>query len=113
MTRCSGFLPIYGWVCFFPVYISDRLLFVNMTDLFGNANCTFQVTSSRKNIKRKGSMLKELLFTLFLAQVGTVAAITVCIVGIMALSYADIIFLNKSDPGKPLEAPPKLLNECA
>ena len=50
-------------------------------------------------------MLNELLFTLFLAQAGTVAAITVCIVGVMALFYAEIIALDKCDTEKPLEAP--------
>ena len=46
-------------------------------------------------------MLNELLFTLFLTQVGTVAAITTCIVGAMALFYAEIIALDKCDPEKP------------
>ena len=50
-------------------------------------------------------MLKELLFTLFLTQVGTVAAISVCIVGVMALFYAEIIALDKCDADKSLEAP--------
>ena len=49
-------------------------------------------------------MLNELLFTLFLTQVGTVAAITACIVGVMALFYAEIIALDKCDADKPLEA---------
>ena len=57
-------------------------------------------------------MLNELLFTLFLTQVGTVAAITVCIVGAMALFYSEIIALDKCDPEKPLEAPPAPLDEC-
>ena len=48
-------------------------------------------------------MLNELLFTLFLAQVGTVAAITACIVGVMGLFYAEIIVLDKCDPEKLLE----------
>ena len=47
-------------------------------------------------------MLNELLFTLFLTQVGTVAAITACIVGVMGLFYAEIISLNKCDADKPL-----------
>ena len=50
-------------------------------------------------------MLNELLFTLFLTQAGTVAAITACIVGAMALFYAEIIALDKCDAEKPLEAP--------
>ena len=57
-------------------------------------------------------MLNELLFALFLTQVGTVAAITACIVGIMALFYSEIIALDKCDPQKPLEAPPAPLEEC-
>ena len=57
-------------------------------------------------------MLNELLFTLFLTQVGTVAAITVCIVGAMALFYAEIIALDKCDTEKPLEAPSEPLGEC-
>ena len=57
-------------------------------------------------------MLNELIFTLFLTQVGTVAAITACIVGAMALFYAEIIALDKCDPEKPLEAPAASLDEC-
>ena len=57
-------------------------------------------------------MLNELLFMLFLTQVGTVAAITACIVGVMALFYSEIIALDKCDPQKPLEAPPAALDEC-
>ena len=57
-------------------------------------------------------MLNELLFALFLTQVGTVAAITACVVGIMALFYSEIIALDKCDPQKPLEAPPAPLDEC-
>ena len=57
-------------------------------------------------------MLNELLFTLFLMQAGTVAAITVCIVGAMALFYAEIIALDKCDPEKPLESPEVPLDEC-
>ena len=57
-------------------------------------------------------MLNELLFTLFLTQVGTVASITACIVGVMALFYAEIIALDKCDPEKPLEAPAAPLDEC-
>ena len=48
-------------------------------------------------------MLNELLFTLFLTQVGTVAAITTCIVGVMALFYAEIIGLDKCEAEKHLE----------
>ena len=48
-------------------------------------------------------MLNELLFTLFLTQVGTVAAITACIVGVMTLFYAEIIALDKCDTEKPLQ----------
>ena len=48
-------------------------------------------------------MLNELLFTLFLTQVGTVAAITACIVGVMALFYTEIIALDKCDAEKPIE----------
>ena len=57
-------------------------------------------------------MLNELLLTLFLTQVGTVAAITACIVGVMALFYAEIIGLDKSDAEKHLEDPVKPLAEC-
>ena len=57
-------------------------------------------------------MLNELIFTLFLTQVGTVAAITACIVCAMALFYAEIIALDKCDPEKPLEAPAASLDEC-
>ena len=39
-------------------------------------------------------MLNELLFTLFLTQVGTVAAITACIVGAMALFYACLLYTS-------------------
>ena len=48
-------------------------------------------------------MLNELLFTLFLTQVGTIAAITACIVGVMTLFYAEIIALDKCDAVKPIE----------
>ena len=58
-------------------------------------------------------MLNELLLALFLTQVGTVAAITACIVGVMTLFYAEIIALDKCDPDRPLEAPARLLDECA
>ena len=58
-------------------------------------------------------MLNELLFALFLTQVGTVAAITACIVGVMTLFYAEIIALNRCDPDRPLEAPARPLDECA
>ena len=57
-------------------------------------------------------MLNELLVTLFLTQVGTVAAITACIVGVMTLFYAEIIALDKCDTEKPLEAPARPLGEC-
>ena len=57
-------------------------------------------------------MLNELLFMLFLTQVGTVAAMTACIVGAMYLFYAEIIALDKCDTEKPLEAPPAPLDEC-
>ena len=58
-------------------------------------------------------MLNEILFTLFLTQVGTVAAITACIVGVMTLFYAEIIALDKCEPERPLEAPVMPLDECA
>ena len=58
-------------------------------------------------------MLNELLLALFLTQVGTVAAITACIVGVMALFYVEIIALDKCDPERPLEAPTRPLDECA
>ena len=57
-------------------------------------------------------MLNELLLALFLTQVGTVAAITVCIVGAMYLFYAEIIALDKCDTEKPLEAPVAPFGEC-
>ena len=57
-------------------------------------------------------MLNELLLALFLTQVGTVAAITACIVGVMALFYAEIITLDKCDAEKTLEAPARPLGEC-
>ena len=57
-------------------------------------------------------MLNELLFSLFLTQVGTVAAITACIVGTMYLFYAEIITLDECDTEKPLEAPASPLDEC-
>ena len=57
-------------------------------------------------------MLNQLLFTLFLTQVGTVAAITACIVGTMCLFYAEIIALDKYDPKKPLEATAAPRDEC-
>ena len=57
-------------------------------------------------------MLNELLFTLFLTQVGTVAAITACIVGAMALFYVEIIALDKCDPESLLEAPARPSGEC-
>ena len=57
-------------------------------------------------------MLNELLLALFLTQVGTVAAITACIVGAMYLFYAEIIALDNCDPDKPLEAPVARFGEC-
>ena len=57
-------------------------------------------------------MLNELLLALFLTQVGTVAAITACIVGAMYLFYAEIIALDKCDSEKPLESPAAPLDEC-
>ena len=57
-------------------------------------------------------MLNELPFTLFLTQVGTVAAITACMVGVMALLYAEIIGLDKCDAEKRLEDPVRPLGEC-
>ena len=48
-------------------------------------------------------MLNELILALFLTQVGTVAAITACIVGVMMLFYAEITALDKCDPKKLLE----------
>ena len=57
-------------------------------------------------------MLNELLLALLLTQVGTVAAITACIVGAMTLFYAEIIALDKCDAEKPLEAPPVPFDEC-
>ena len=60
-------------------------------------------------------MLNELLFTLFLTQVGTFAGITACIVGAMALFYAETNALGKCDgeKEKPLEAPTRPFDECA
>ena len=57
-------------------------------------------------------MLNELLFMLFLTQIGTVATITACIVGVMALFYAEIIALDKCAAEKPLEAPARPVGEC-
>ena len=57
-------------------------------------------------------MLNELLLALFLTQVGTVGAITACIIGAMYLFYAEIIALDKCDADKPLEAPIGPLGEC-
>ena len=57
-------------------------------------------------------MLNEMLLALFLTQVGTVAAITACIVGVMTLFYAEITALDKCDTQKPLEAPAGPLSEC-
>ena len=48
-------------------------------------------------------MLNEQLLALLLTQVGTVAAITACIVGAMYLFYAEIIALDKCDTEKPLD----------
>ena len=57
-------------------------------------------------------MLNELFFTLFLTQAGTVAAITACIVGVMALFYTEIIALDKYDADKSLEAHSGPHGEC-
>ena len=57
-------------------------------------------------------MLNELLLALFLTQVGTVAAITACIVGVMTLFYAEIIALDKCDAQKPTGTPVARLGEC-
>ena len=57
-------------------------------------------------------MLNELLLALFLTQVGTVAAIIACIVGVMTLFYAEIIALDKCDAEKPTETPVARLGEC-
>ena len=57
-------------------------------------------------------MLNELLLALLLTQVGTVAAITACIVGVMTLFYAEIIALDRCDADKPLEAPAAPIDEC-
>jgi hypothetical protein len=57
-------------------------------------------------------MLNELLFTLFLTQVGTVAVITAVIVGAMALFYAETKASDKYDAEKPLEAPIRPFDEC-
>ena len=57
-------------------------------------------------------MLNELLLALFLTQVGTVAAITACMVGVMALFYAEIIGLDKCDAEKRLEDPVRPIGEC-
>ena len=57
-------------------------------------------------------MLNELLFTLFLTQVGTVAAISACLVGVVTLCYVEIIGLDKCDAEKPLAAPAGPLGEC-
>jgi len=58
-------------------------------------------------------MLNELLFTLFLTQVGTVAVITACIVGAIALFCAETNALDKCDAEKPLEAPRRPFDEYA
>ena len=57
-------------------------------------------------------MLNELLLALLLTQVGTVAAITACIVGVMTLFYVEIIGLDRCDAEKPLAAPLGPLGEC-
>ena len=57
-------------------------------------------------------MLNELLLALFLTQVGTVAAITACIVGVLALFYAELIALDKCDPEKPMQTPAIPLGKC-
>ena len=48
-------------------------------------------------------MLNEIILALFLTQVGIVAVITACIVGVMILFYAEIFALDKCDTEKPLE----------
>ena len=58
-------------------------------------------------------MLNERLLALFHTQVGTVAAITACIVGVMTLFYVEIIALDKCEPERPLAAPATPLDECA
>ena len=58
-------------------------------------------------------MLNELLFMLFLTQVGTVAVITACIVGAIALYYANTKVLDKCDAYKSLENPARPFDECA
>ena len=57
-------------------------------------------------------MLNEMLLALLLTQVGTVAAITACIVGAMYLFYAEIVAPDKCDADKRLEAPTGPLGEC-
>ena len=57
-------------------------------------------------------MLNELLLALFLTQVGTVTAITACIVGVMALFYTEIIALDKFDAEKPPRRPCKAIGQC-
>ena len=57
-------------------------------------------------------MLNEMLLALFLTQVGTVAAITACIVGVMTLFFVEITALDKCDTQKPIEAPSGPLGEC-
>ena len=57
-------------------------------------------------------MLNELLFTLFLTQLGTVAAITSCVVGVITLFYAVIIALDECDTEKAIEAPARPIGEC-
>ena len=47
-------------------------------------------------------MLNELLLALLLTQVGTVAAITACIVGVMSLFYVEITALDICDAKKLL-----------
>ena len=58
-------------------------------------------------------MLNELLHMLFLTRVGTVAVITACIVGAMALFYAETNTLDKCDAEEPLEASARRLAERA
>jgi hypothetical protein len=57
-------------------------------------------------------MLNELLFTLFLTQIGTAAVIIAVIVGAMALFYAETNALDECDAEKPLEVPTRPLDEC-
>ena len=73
-------------------------------DWFGYANSHIPDDKHYNECREKErSMLNELLFTLFLTQVGTVAVITACIVGVMTLFYVEITALDKCDAKKLLE----------